>query len=148
MPARLDRLGQPVVTGYASKHFRHSCPANGCYYDSLPCWDDIIEAFPRRIRPTDVDGMVEINDHFLFLEEKRKGVGPDEGQRRAMFALSNLADVTVVFFRPGQASELEVLIFGEGPPQGWQPRTRLWLTDWLHDWAFQADRERAPAHSP
>lgn len=139
VPPWLDRLGEPVVTGYRSKFFRHACPTNGCYYDQLPCWDGLIAAFPRKIRPTDVDGMVEIGGNFLFLEEKRAGCTPDEGQRKALLRLSRLPGVTVMFFRPGAMSDYEVLIFGLGEPKGWQPQTRLWLTDWLHDWACQAD---------
>ncbi len=142
--ARVERLGEPVVTGYSSSHFRHSCDRNGCYYKSLPCWDDLIDCFPRRIRPTDVDGMVEIGGRFLFLEEKRAGVAPDEGQRRALLRLSRQRDVTVVFFRPGKSSELEVLIFGQGDPQGFQPCTREEFRAWLRGWALAADSPFSP----
>jgi hypothetical protein len=127
------------MTGYSSSFFRHKCADRGCYYAQLPCWDDIIDCFPRRIRPTDVDGLVEINGHFLFLEEKRAGVSPDEGQRRALLGLSRTPGFTVVFFRPGARSELEVLILGDGDPQGWQPMTRVAFLDWIRGWAEAAD---------
>lgn len=136
----MDGLGEPNVTGYRSKFFRHSCPNDGCYFEQLPAWDDLIECFPRRIRPTDIDGLVEINGHFLFLEEKRAGCGPDEGQRRALLALSELPDVTVIFFRPGKRSDLECLIFGMGPAQGWQPFSRAEFLSWLTDWATESDQ--------
>lgn len=144
MPARLAGLGERVVTGYRSKYFRHTC-MDGCYYEQLPDWSDLIdECFPRRIRPTDIDGMVEINGHFLFLEEKRCGVGPDEGQRRALRKLSRRKGITTVFFRPalpGDADKLQVLIFDQCDPEGWQDRTRGWLKEWLADWCASADRE-------
>lgn len=132
------------MTGYKSSFFRHDCDAKGCYYEQLPNWDDLIECFPRKIRPTDVDGMVEINGHFLFLEEKRAGVGPDEGQRRALLKLSERPSITTVFFRPAQSGihvpgDLECLVFGQGPAEGWQVRNREWLRDFLREWSAAAD---------
>lgn len=132
------------MTGYRSDHLRHRCDAGAhCYIDQLPDWTDIIaECFPRRIRPTDIDGMVEINGHFLFLEEKRCGAGPDPGQRIALLRLSKYEGVTVVFFRPArpdQPWDLEVLIYGQGEPRGFQPRTREWFKDWLRDWCATAE---------
>ena len=128
------------MTGYRSKFFRHDC-ADGCYVENLPSWDDLIECFPRRIRPTDIDGFVEINDHLLFLEEKCAGRGPDPGQRKALAALATRPRVTTVFFRPGSASELEVLIFPN--PEGWKPVTRSWFKDWLRAWVTNAERAAA-----
>lgn len=130
------------MTGYRSSFFRHVCQDRGCYIESLPNWDEYIECFPRGIRPTDVDGFVEINGHLLFLEEKQPGKGPDEGQRRALAALAVRDDVTVVYLRPKDAG-LEVLVLGTGEPKGWQPVTRAQFKDWLRWWCTQA--ERAPA---
>lgn len=131
------------MTGYRSTFFRHKCASAGCYIDGLPCWDELIEAFPRKIRPTDVDGFVEINGRFLFLEEKSRGVGPDEGQRRALLRLASLPGVTVAFFRPGQADDLEVLLFDGTEAQGWRPCTRSQFHAWLRRWAHQADARAA-----
>lgn len=127
------------MTGYRSSFFRHSCRSAGCYVDSLPCWDDLIECFPRKIRPTDVDGFVEINGQFLFLEEKQAGAGPDEGQRIALRRLASLPGVTVAFFRPGKASDYEVLIFDGEPAQGWRPCSKHQFFAWLRRWAQRAD---------
>ncbi len=139
VPPGLDRLGEPVVTGYRSSFFRHSCSKAGCYIDQLPCWDELIECFPRKIRPTDVDGFVEMNGQFLFLEEKQAGAGPDEGQRRALKFLATLPGVTVAFFRPGQSSDYEVLIFDGTPPDGWLPFSEVHWFAWLRRWAIHAD---------
>lgn len=133
------------MTGYRSRFFRHQCDGGQhCYYEQLPEWDDLIEeCFPRQIRPTDIDGMVEINDHFLFLEQKHCGAGPNEGQRRALRRLSKRSDVTVVFFRPesdGQTEQLQVLIFDRSQSTGWQSRSREWLKDWLRAWCAAAER--------
>lgn len=130
------------MTGYRSSFFRHVCQVRGCYIESLPNWDEYIECFPRGIRPTDVDGFVEINGQLLFLEEKQEGKGPDEGQRRALAALAARDGVTVVYLRP-KGEHLEVLVLGNGSPKGWQAVTSDQFKDWLRWWCQQA--ERAPA---
>lgn len=129
------------MTGYKSRHFRHDCDVDDCYYKQLPEWDDLIECFPRNIRPTDVDGMVEINGHVLFLEEKGPSVKLHEGQRRALRSLSMRPAITTLFFRPvaKNVTDLECLVLGQGDPLGWQRKERAWLKDWLRDWAAHAD---------
>jgi hypothetical protein len=129
------------MTGYRSHYFRWNCRNKGCYYEQLPDWDDLIECFPRKIRPTDIDGMVEINGHFLFLEEKGPGCTPDDGQRIALRRLSQYPDVTTVLFRPSirQPGDLECLVYGQGEPRGFQPRSRDSFKNWLRGWAAHAD---------
>lgn len=131
------------MTGYRSSFFRHDCNQRGCYIEQLPDWGDLIDCFPRKIRPTDIDGMVEINGQFLFLEEKSAGKAPDAGQSQALYELSKLPPVTTVFFRPGAASDLEVLTYGglrQG--QGWQPSTREEFHARIRRWAIHADSLR------
>jgi hypothetical protein len=130
------------VTGYRSRFFRHSCAVDGCYYDSLPCWDDLIDCLPRpAMRPTDVDGLLEINGRVLFLEEKRRGVSLEVGQRRALQRLAQAPDTTVVCFRPGRTTDLDVLKFDQANPAGtsWQPTTRAQFLARLRAWAQTAD---------
>lgn len=131
------------MTGYRSRYFRWDCDERGCYYKSLPDWDELIGCLPDGIRPTDIDGVVERNNHILILEEKSLGTGPPEGQRKALRSLSRRPGITTVFFRPGAASDLECLLFGQGehliegwePQDGWKPRSRPELYDWLRTWA-------------
>ena len=130
-----------AMTGYRSTYLRHDCRTVGCYIDGLPCWDELIEQFPRKVRPTDVDGFVELGGRFLFIEEKRAGVGPDEGQRRALRLLANLPPVTVLFMRPSDtARDVEALVYDGSEPRGWQPMTTSGLHAWLRTWALAADR--------
>jgi hypothetical protein len=138
------------LTGYRSEHFRWNCRVKGCYYEQLPDWDDLIACFPRSIRPTDVDGMVEINGNTLFMEEKGPSVGLHEGQRRALLSLSRRPGITTLFFRPlaREVSDLECLVLGQGPPAGWQMRSRDELKQWLRDWSEQADRLPCLVSSP
>jgi hypothetical protein len=43
-------------------------------------------------------------------------------------------------FRPGRRSDIEYLVYGQGPPQGFQPGSRAWLRDWLSNWSAESDR--------
>lgn len=136
------------MTGYRSSYFRWNCKDRDCYYESLPDWDDLIECFPGAIRPTDVDGMVEIKDSVLFLEEKNAGVSPHEGQRRALLSLSARPDITTLFFRPSLRvpTDLECLVLGQSPAlldgwepaDGWKPHSREDLRTWLQAWSAKA----------
>jgi hypothetical protein len=84
------------MTGFRHKSFRYDCgQSQNCYIQSLPSWDFLDGVFPRGIIPTDIDGMVEVNGHLLFLEEKRAGAGPKTGQLSAFRALSRLPGVKV-----------------------------------------------------
>lgn len=125
------------MSGYKSSFFRGQAGPE-------TSWDDLITCFPRSIRPTDIDGMVEIDGRFLFLEEKGKNVGfTNRGQRLAFMRLSGLPGVTVVCFREGHLSDLEVLVFRNGragaflgdEPQGFEPCSRDQFKQWLSDWA-------------
>lgn len=131
------------MTGYRSSFFRHDCKGEkGCYIQGLPSWDDIIAVLPRGIRPTDIDGMVEINDHFLFIEEKSAGKPIDAGQAVALKRLSRRERVTILCLRPAPCSEVEVLVLRDGAGTGWQPRSRQQLLDWISEWARDADTKQ------
>jgi hypothetical protein len=56
------------LTGYRSSALRHECLRDGCFQDRLPSWDWMAGCFPRGIMPTDLDGVVEINGHVLFID--------------------------------------------------------------------------------
>lgn len=140
MHGRLDGLGEPDVTGYRSAAMRHDCGVDGCYQERLPSWDWMQGCFPRGIRPTDVDGMVEINGRVLFIEQKGCGAPLPNGQRLAMKALSEKDGVTVLFMRAtADVAVLDCLVFDGTPPQGWQPFTLDGLRHWLGAWADAAD---------
>lgn len=126
------------MTGFKSNKMRYECNSMGCYYETLPDWSDINDTFPGAIRPTDIDGMVEINGHILFLEQKGIGVPIPAGQSRAFRELSKKDNVTVVVMRPGLKFEMETLVFNEGSGSGWQPTYRADLIAWFELWADKA----------
>lgn len=129
------------MTGYKSKDLRHDCPTSGCYIDKLPNWDEFIEQFPRKIRPTDVDGVVEINGHFLFLEEKGPGVMLQFGQMLMFRRLAERPNVTVVVFRPKTAGTYDdgLDIYVMPRPATWQSVTSEQFKARLKAWADKAD---------
>lgn len=142
MPVGLVCLGEPIVTGFRHSTFRHRCPENGCYIDQLPSWDYFDGCFPRSIIPTDIDGMVEINGNFLFLEEKRAGACPPQGQLTALRRLSKLDRVHVAMLRPGTVSEMQLLVLRDGCGSGWTDVTREEIRWFLAQWGDAADTGR------
>lgn len=127
------------MTGFRHKTFRHDCHERGCYIDGLPSWDFLDGAFPRGIIPTDIDGMVEVNGHVLFLEEKRAGAGPKSGQLSAFRTLSRLPNVKVVLSRPGGVSEMQILVLDGGHGSGWRDVTRADYYAFCEAWSIYSD---------
>lgn len=126
------------MTGYRSLFFRHDCSRDGCQIESLPQWDDLIAAFPRNIRPTDIDAMVEINGRFLFIEQKAAGGSLINGQRRALARLGDQPNTTVVVLRQTATEDFfDVLTFPN--PTGFHTVTRAVFIAWLTTWAQHAD---------
>lgn len=136
----MGNLREPSMTGFRCNKLRHDCKRDGCYHDQLPDWSDINECFPRSIYPTDIDGMVEINGHILFIEQKSVGASLTKGQIRAFLALSKKPNVTVIAIRPGAQYEMEALFYRRGSGSGWQPMYRSDLLQWFKSWSETADR--------
>lgn len=132
------------MTGYKSKYLRHNCDRNGCYFERLSDWTDIIDILPHHIRPTDIDGGIHIKDHFLFLDEKGLNAGIEAGQRYYYKALSKRDRMTVLVFRPGRSGDitvdLQIMVFRHGETEGWKPMSRLEFLLWIEAWAWDADQ--------
>jgi hypothetical protein len=138
------------VTGYRSQHFRYDCSTGGCYVANLPSWDDMLACFPRGIRPTDVDGMVEINGHVLILEEKQAGVALQHGQGQAFRTLARMG-ATVMVFRPRPDGRVDLLTMTpQSGPDGWQPVGRDEFHARVRGWVTAADAAPhvLPARAP
>jgi hypothetical protein len=59
-------------------------------------WEFLNDYLPRGIRVMDIDGMLEINKHFLFLEGKQMGAPVPKGQNMALSRLAKQPRTTVV----------------------------------------------------
>jgi hypothetical protein len=126
------------MTGFRSKDFRYNCDRDGCYHLGLPDWSDINETFPGAIRPTDIDGMVEINGDVLFIEQKSLGGCIPKGQVRAFTELSKKDGITVVAIRPGTEYEIQALFYVGGSGSGWQNMYRSDFLSWCRLWSDNA----------
>lgn len=83
------------------------------YLNNLIPWDRLNGAFPRGIAPTDVDGMVEASNQFLFFEAKRHGEELKKGQRMALQRLARLSDAITVIVLHWEPSTNELEEFYE-----------------------------------
>lgn len=76
-------------------NMRWKCSERGCYLDYLPDWAILDGCFPRGIKPTDLDGCVELHGNLLFLEWKRPGAPLKTGQRLMFEAATRLGYIAV-----------------------------------------------------
>jgi hypothetical protein len=77
---------------------RWDCEKDGCYKDNcIPDWKWLEGLLPRGCRPTDIDGIVEIDNKFLVLEWKSHGAGLLKAQQMVFERLTVLStDILVV----------------------------------------------------
>lgn len=113
----------------------HPCN-NGCAMERKSRWDDINECFlaVRGIKPTDIDGFVEMSGHFLLLEEKQEGEPLSKGQEAALKRIAQMRNVTVIYFRPGEARRIR-----GSHDTGWRPMSRDGLLCALRQWVAEAE---------
>lgn len=95
---------------------------NGCFGDT-------------KIAPTDVDGLVEHNGHFLMLEAKNSGVTIPVGQAILHNAwLSYRHSLIVIYGDPGKPTRLECYLFGSRKPRISDPATIELLRAMVNYW--------------
>lgn len=93
------------------------------FVDGLWDWAIIADQFPGKISPTDIDGFVEMNGRFLFLETKRIGAHIPQGQEILFKRCAKRGDVVIVIWgEKGNPERLRVYnrycIDGIEPPIG------------------------------
>lgn len=102
-------------------------------------WTPLNDSFDRGIKVTDIDGYVEVNNHFLFIEGKSHKTMLPTGQRFALRRESRRAKSTVIvitgappdiiygwFVRGEFANELEVRKY-KGDYEAFAAFVRLWF---------------------
>jgi len=127
---------------------RWDCEKSGCYCKAcLPLFGDLNTAFDGRIAFSDIDAVVEKNNHFLFLEWKTTEKEPrmSEGQNRLYLALSSLKDTTVVVVSgsPGQGPVHGVMVYSKGKRGTWGPTDRRGLRLRISAWYSRAKSNRS-----
>ena len=96
--------------------------------ESLWDWEFLNECWGGRIRPTDVDGVVERNGYFLFLEGKPAGGEITKGQEILFKKLTEnfrSASVLILFGEPGFPQEFERIQNGRISPRKKCNRERI-----------------------
>lgn len=141
--AVLRSMGTPPAT---NGNIKWDCRADGCYRDHLPDWSPLNDCFPRSgIRISDIDGMVEVGNHFLFIEWKMPNVPVPEGQLKALIRLTRLPGITVLVLWGRTTTD----------PESWQvihggnlteptPITYSDMHGFVSDWANTADTQPQP----
>lgn len=131
----------------AQPRFASACDpsASHCYARRLPGWDRINDHLPGAIRLTDIDGMVEVNGSFLFIEAKGAGVAVPEGQLIALRRLTTQGDIEVIITRPAAnnlgATENLVIRNGYAATDGYELWTHDRFWDYIDTWVAHANGE-------
>ena len=113
---------------------------DGCYRRlGQPDLTVLDECFPGRIAMTDVDGLVEINGQFLFIEWKRRGDVP-AGQRIMFERLTRHPEFTilVILGDPATMAVERYDVFQGGRRKGWRDCELSELKRHVRAWAERA----------
>lgn len=78
-------------------------------------WEFLNDVLPGKIRPMDIDGIIERNGHFLVLEGKPLGKRIKTGQRITLRQLSKRKNfsVLILYGEPGEPQEMKLLRYHE-----------------------------------
>lgn len=125
---------------------RWDCQKSGCFNAKRrPKIEAFADCFPRRINFGDVDGMVELNGRFCFLEWKGDGGCVRRGQALSYMALTRLTG-NIVMIVHGDAETMEV----KGYSMFWQGKQTSFVSAGLGDlkkrisaWATWAEGQAA-----
>lgn len=128
------------------------------FIDALWDWACLDGCFPRGIRPTDIDGLVEIKGRFLLIEAKGRGRVLPAGQGYTLKRLSERMAVAcpacghsfsvaarwTVILVWGAPQIPEHIAIWPGLPQ---PATLPMLRDAVASWATWADTAPPPSET-
>ena len=121
-----------------------------CYMEQiLPNWAVFNECFlPTKIKITDIDGVVERNGSFLFIEVKQNTKNIPIGQRILFEKLThNAPHISVLLlYAQGVSKEMniqEYAVFREGKmTQGWTPTNTEEIKDLITKWFQRVNRSQ------
>lgn len=120
-----------------------NCHKEGrCYNIALrPKIEVFADCFPKKIAMSDIDGMVEINGHFLALEWKTSGAKMPTGQRIMFERFTQNSDKDIVIEVRGNAETMEVFyyrMFRSGVYEQMRPSSLEGVKDIMREWAGRA----------
>ena len=123
---------------------RWECGKDGCFNVLRRLKFHVFDScFPGRINFTDVDGLVEVNGHFLGLEWKSgDGRGLSTGQRLCYEQLTRFPRFVMVLVR-GNAKDMSVeefCVIQNGSLGGWESGDLAALKGRIQRWARRVRR--------
>lgn len=119
---------------------RWNCEFQGCWNKiKRPRIEDFAADFPRNIGMTDIDGSVELNGHFIFLEWKDYPVDTiPQAQGLYFERLTRVSDFIIAYFVHGDAARMEAYSFRfmwQGRLSSVYPCTMQTLHDRFQKWS-------------
>jgi len=116
---------------------RWDCNKRGCFnIKKRPKIEIFADCFPGKINFGDVDGLVEVNSNFLFLEWKESATKLSTGQYILYKKLSLIPAMTV-FLIAGSPETMVVTHrawFLNGKFENWHPYTLEQAKKWIRKW--------------
>jgi hypothetical protein len=135
-------MAQPL--GY--NPLRWDCERQGCFNKlKRPKIEVFAGCFPGRINFGDVDGVVEINGHFLYLEWKPSTTALPTGQR-ILIEKRTRDGVSTYLIVAGNAETMEVekyAVAWKGKIGEWEDATLDDVKERIKSWTAMAQREVA-----
>ena len=120
------------------RKMRWNCKTDGCFNDAHRLrLGEFDECFPGKIGFTDVDGIVEVNGRFLWMEWKRNGTALPTGQRIMFERLTGASDdhkVIVVHGDPSTMTVQAIRIIANGLIHATCEMGFEGLCRWVHSW--------------
>lgn len=122
---------------------RWDCEKRQCW--NLLCRPNIeyfARVLPRNIGMTDIDGSVEVNKHFLFLEWKSFEGDIPVGQRLYFERLTKVSkDITcvIVFGTPHPMNVQKICTIWDGKLSAWEACDLVGLIERVGRWAAKAE---------
>lgn len=81
-------------------------------YDGLFDWDFIIPCFhPTKVKPMDIDGIIERRNHFLIFETKQASRSVPEGQKITLRNLHKTGFFTIIILYGKTAQSVERIVW-------------------------------------
>lgn len=121
-----------------------NCEALGCFNIKMrPKIEAFADCFPGNIAMTDVDGVVEINGHFLFYEHKSGKLALPTGQRimlQRLTAISRKIAALIIFGNAESMTIRKYCFAHEGKLSDWDDMSLPQLQQCIRDWAAWAQR--------
>ena len=106
-------------------------------------WRPVADLLPGKCGASDIDGVVERNGHFIFLEGKRPGERLSVGQLIMLKQLSGLSDRVTVLVVTGNRDSGEVHSYQQVKPSGLQePKSGTEFNRAIKRWWSRVNKRR------